>query len=111
QFSATTTGSATGGLRMSVLDGLVIGSSGAASLDPGVGGIRVTGPGVFSAAGTAINVTSGVINVGTGGSTTISTGVGSVRMSTANPATNTVWIPISYGGTTYYLAGFTTNAP
>src|SRR2546425_5422527 len=48
QFSATTTGSASGGLRMSVLDGLVIGSSGAASLDLGVGGIRVTGAAVFS---------------------------------------------------------------
>ena len=40
--------SAAGGLRLSILDGLVIGSSGAATLDPGVGGIRVTGAAVFS---------------------------------------------------------------
>lgn len=51
------------------------------------------------------------LNVVSGGSTTISTGVGSVKMSSANAATNTVWIPIQYNGTTYYVPGFTTNAP
>ena len=51
------------------------------------------------------------LNINTGGSTTISTGVGSVKMSTANAATNTAWIPIKYAGTTYYVPGWTTNAP
>jgi hypothetical protein len=46
-----------------------------------------------------------------GGSTTISTGVGSVRMSTVNAATNTAWIPLSYAGTTYFVPAFATNAP
>jgi hypothetical protein len=51
------------------------------------------------------------LNIASGGSTTISSGVGSVKMSTANPATNTAWIPIQYAGTTYYVPGWTTNAP
>ena len=51
------------------------------------------------------------LNIASGGSTTISTGVGSVKMSTANAATNAVWIPLQYAGTTYFVAGFTTNAP
>lgn len=58
-----------------------------------------------------IGATSVTINIASGGSTTISTGVGSVKMSTANPATNTAWIPFAYAGTTYYLPGWTTNAP
>ena len=52
-----------------------------------------------------------LLNVASGGSTTISTGVGSVKMSTANAATNTSWIPIAYAGTTYYVPAWTTNAP
>jgi len=58
-----------------------------------------------------VRVLDGALDILTGGSTTISTGVGSVKMSTANAATNTVWIPIKYNGTTYYVPGFTTNAP
>lgn len=54
--------------------------------------------------GTSVEVTAG-------GSTTISTGVGSLKMSTANPATNAVWIPVKYAGVTYFVPGFTTNAP
>ncbi len=65
--------------------------------------------GYFDANGFSINV--GNLNTVTGGSTTISTGVGSVKMSTANAATNTVWIPMRYNGNTYYVPGFTTNAP
>ena len=49
--------------------------------------------------------------VPSGGSTTISTGVGSVKMSTANAATNTAWIPFKYAGSTYYIPAWTTNAP
>lgn len=55
--------------------------------------------------------TAGVPNVQSGGSTTISTGVGSVKMSTANAATNAAWIPFAYAGTTYYFPAWTTNAP
>jgi hypothetical protein len=58
-----------------------------------------------------MRVLAGTVDVATGGSTTISTGVGSVRMSTANAATNAVWIPMKYNGTTYYVPGYTTNAP
>lgn len=46
-----------------------------------------------------------------GGSTTISTGVGSVKMSSANPGTNAAWIPIAYAGTTYFVPAWTTNSP
>jgi len=51
------------------------------------------------------------LQIASGGSTTISTGVGSVKMSTANAATNASWIPITYAGTVYFVPGFTTNAP
>ena len=44
-------------------------------------------------------------------STTISTGVGSIKMSTANAATNTQWIPMYYEGTTYWIPAFATNVP
>ena len=58
-----------------------------------------------------LTIYTGSLNTQTGGSTTISTGVGSVKMSTVNAATNTVWIPMRYNGTTYYVPGWTTNAP
>ena len=44
-------------------------------------------------------------------STTISTGVGSVKMSTANAADNTAWIKIYIGATAYWIPAWTTNAP
>jgi len=58
-----------------------------------------------------IGGTSVTINIASGGSTTISTGVGSVRMSTVNAATNAAWIPLAYAGVTYYVPAWTTNAP
>ena len=61
--------------------------------------------------GDQLNIRSGTLNIETGGSTTISTGVGSVKMSTANPAANAAWIPIMYAGATYYVPAWTTNAP
>lgn len=61
--------------------------------------------------GGVVTITSGLFNIPSGGSTTISTGVGSVRMSTVNAATNTAWIPIQYAGTQYYVPAWTTNAP
>lgn len=53
----------------------------------------------------------GTLNISQGGSTTISTGVGSVKMSSTNAATNSAWIPVKYAGTTYFVPGFTTNSP
>ncbi len=52
-----------------------------------------------------------LFNTSAGGSITIGAGVGSVKMSTANGATNAVWIPMSYNGTTYYVPAWSTNAP
>ncbi len=72
-----------------------------------VGDVTVTGK-VTASSDVA---TSGLIKIASGGSTTISTGVGSVKMTTGNAATNTAWIPISYAGTTYYVPAWTTNAP
>jgi mucin-19 len=66
------------------------------------GGVTLGGP---------VSVSTGTFNIQTGGSTTISTGVGVIHMSTANPATNAAWIPISYAGTTYYVPAYTTNSP
>jgi hypothetical protein len=44
--------------------------------------------------------------------TSISTGVGSVKMKSANPATNSAWIPITTtDGTVYFVPGWTTNNP
>lgn len=44
-------------------------------------------------------------------STTISTGVGSVKMSTTNAADNAAWIKIYIGNTAYWIPAWTTNAP
>jgi hypothetical protein len=51
------------------------------------------------------------LNIASGGSTSIGAGVGSVKMTSANAATNAAWIPIQYAGTTYYVPGWTTNNP
>lgn len=83
----------------------------------GVGPSTATASGIYVKTPTgattnfAITVATGLVNILTGGSTTISTGVGSVKMSTANAATNAAWIPIAYAGTTYYLPAWTTNSP
>ena len=58
-----------------------------------------------------LTLQQGTLNTLTGGSTTIQNGVGSIKMSDNNAATNTVWIPMRYNGNTYYVPGFTTNAP
>lgn len=60
---------------------------------------------------TAVRVITPTLSITVGGSTTISTGVGSVRMSTANAATNASWIPITYAGVVYFIPAWTTNAP
>lgn len=44
--------------------------------------------------------------------TTISSGVGTIHMKSANPATNVAWIPITaQDGTVYFVPGWTTNNP
>ena len=53
----------------------------------------------------------GVFEIVSGGSTSISTGVGSVKMSSTNAANNASWIPIKYDGTIYYIPAWTTNSP
>lgn len=73
--------------------------------------INAPGTGAVVVSNSDIQLTLGKLDTKTGGSTTISTGVGSVKMSSANPGTNTVWIPMKYNGTTYYVPGWTTNAP
>lgn len=61
---------------------------------------------------TLITANSGIkFAVTDGGSTTISTGVGSVKMSSVNAATNTAWIPMNYAGSTYFIPAWTTNSP
>ena len=72
-------------------------------------GILAIGTGASGSEARTLQLTS--IDVRSGGSTTISTGVGSVKMSSVNAATNTAWIPIAYAGTTYYVPAYTTNAP
>ena len=52
-----------------------------------------------------------LFNTASGGSATISTGVGSVKMSTSNAASNAVWIPMAYNGVTYYVPAWSSNAP
>ena len=52
--------------------------------------------------------TVGISNVG---STTISTGVGSVKMSSVNAATNSAWIKVYFGTTAYWIPAWTTNSP
>lgn len=44
-------------------------------------------------------------------STTISTGIGSVKMSTVNAAPNAAWIKFYVGTTAYWVPAWTTNAP
>lgn len=50
-------------------------------------------------------------NILSGGSTTIDTGPGAVKMSSSNAASNDAWIPIKYNGTTYYVPGWLSNSP
>lgn len=99
------------------------------------GAITATAGGVVAGttvtAGTGITATTGDIKASageviaggdTGGvastialtnanSSTISTGVGSVKMSTANAATNTAWLKIYIGTNAFWIPAWTTNAP
>ena len=59
----------------------------------------------------AFGVKTPGVNITGGGSTTISTGVGSVKMSSEKAAANVAWIPIQYKGKTYFVPAWATNAP
>lgn len=67
-----------------------------------VGGVSVNGD---------IGGKAGFTSLTGANSTTISTGVGSVRMSSANPGTNAAWIKIYVGATAYWIPAWTTNSP
>lgn len=92
----------------STANAFVLGSSSAHAVEIFQGDTKI----VKIDTGQVLHIVSGAkLAIDTGGSTTISTGVGSVRMSTANPATNVVWVPFNYNGTTYYFPGWLTNSP
>lgn len=57
------------------------------------------------------SVVTPVLSIPSGGSTSISSGTGTVKMTSANNANNAVWIPITYNGTVYYVPGWTAHAP
>ena len=56
-------------------------------------------------------VQTDALRIDAGGSTSISSGVGTVKMTSASAADNAAWIPINYAGTVYYVPGWTTHAP
>ena len=55
--------------------------------------------------------TASTIQLSNVDSVTISTGVGSVKMSSANSATNTAWIKIYIGASAFWIPAWTTNSP
>jgi len=73
--------------------------------------INAPGTGAVVVPNSDIQLTLGKLDTKSGGSTSISTGAGSVKMSTANNANNAAWIPMKYNGTTYFVPAWTTNAP
>lgn len=86
---------------------LVINSGGGkiimgATANDGANTLQVTG---------GISLVTGALDIKTGGTISISSGTGSVKMASAGNANNAAWIPIKYSGTTYYVPGWTTNAP
>lgn len=79
-------------------------------------GFSATAGSVVAAAGEVraggdIGGATGKTSLSNANSQVISTGVGSVKMSTANPATNTAWIKIYIDTTAYWIPAWTTNAP
>jgi hypothetical protein len=91
--SLTTTTTLTGGTGVTATTGSVTATAGMLFAGGDTAGVAST---------TAISSTS---------SATISTGVGSVKMSSANPGTNTAWIKIYIGTSAFWIPAWTTNAP
>lgn len=73
------------------------------------GNITASGGQLF-AGGDAAGVAS-TTSITNTNSTTISTGNGTVKMSSANPGTNAAWIKIYVGTSAYWIPAWTTNAP
>lgn len=67
----------------------------------GAGLIATGDPGGTASANTVSNISS----------TTISSGTGTIKMSSVNTATNAVWVKIYAGATAYWVPGWTTNSP
>ena len=94
--------------------GMLIAPKGAGSLLLGVGlntitGVVATFAGLYSSADPGgVAATNGLSNAN---SSTISTGVGSIKMSTANAATNTSWLKAYCGTAVCWIPAFVTNAP
>jgi hypothetical protein len=122
-IASTTTNNAgttmTAGTGITATTGNITASSGNVSASGTVTG----GTGVIATTG-AVTASAGQVIAGgdTGGvastiavtntsSSTISTGVGSVKMSSANPATNTEWLKIYIGTSAFWIPAWTTNAP
>lgn len=101
----------------------VTGADPAFTGSPSVTGTVTAATGIASTTGNIVATAGQVIAGGdTGGvastiaitnanSTTISSGTGTVSMSTANPGTNAAWIKIYVGVTAYWIPAWTTNAP
>lgn len=77
------------------------------------GGVVASGS-VIGAVVAASGDTGGVAaetTLSNAGSTTISTGTGTVKMSSTNSANSAVWLKVYFGTTAYWIPGWTTNAP
>lgn len=99
-----------GSANVTNADGINIRTFAARATTATASGLRVAAP-TGGTVNHAINVVSGTVNIATGGSTSISSGTGTIKMTTANNADSAVWIPFSYDGTTYMVPGFATHAP
>lgn len=73
------------------------------------GNIKATA-GQVIAGGDSAGVAS-TISLTNTNSTTISSGAGDIKMSSANPGTNAAWIKIYVGTVAYWIPAWTTNAP
>lgn len=116
----TTATNVTGGARSGQMDVMTNVASALTTIARFAAGLQVGGTGGLPTGG---DKGTGTINAAGGyylnnslllgaKDTTISTGVGSVRMKSVNAATNAAWIPITTSdGTVYYVPGWTTNNP
>lgn len=117
--NVSASGTVTGGTGVIATTGNVAASAGnvtaSGTVTGGTGVIATTGnitatAGQVIAGGDAAGVASTTSLTNTT-SSTISTGVGSVKMSTTNPATNDSWIKIYIGTVAHWIPAWTTNAP
>lgn len=117
--NTTVTGTLTTSAGITATTGNIAASSGNVSASgtvTGTGGVIATTGNVLATAGQVVagGDTGGVASstsLTNANSTTISTGVGSVKMSTTNAATNAAWVKIYVGTTAYWIPAWTTNAP